>query len=342
MDQKLPVMRMSAENMSPEEQFESMKVAANPFSDLQLCSTAQIKQFKAESTWYLMDNIVMSQSRYSALKYRRDQKKISQNDDLEHYIFHLSLKGNYTGVSGQHDLRSDAGSITVMDTREEIYGQSTDCNLLSVVMPRQLLENADLLHSTTLATNSVKTKVLREHILTLWRTLPDMKMAESCVFSRGLASLINAFFTTEANLQSGDVKVLDASILTAMKNSIEQNLGNTRLGVNSLCSEFHCSRATLYRLFQTDGGVARYIRERRLVAAFKVLSNCRVINKRIIDVAIEHGFTNQSIFSRLFRQYFGITPSEAITLSETHAPPYRNTDQKPHSAECIADWLKSL
>ena len=89
-----PVLHLSAENLSPEEQFEAMRTSANPVTELQLGKHAEIEQFSAESTWYLLDNIIISQSHSSALRYHRDKKKIAQNDDLQPFIFHLSLKGS--------------------------------------------------------------------------------------------------------------------------------------------------------------------------------------------------------------------------------------------------------
>ena len=245
-DRNLPVLQLSPEHMSPEEQFEAMRVSIKPVVDLYPIRDAESDPFKASSTWYLLDNIAMSKSSYSALRYQRDSKKLKQNDDLESYIFHLALNGSHIGVSGEQELRVKTGGIAVLDTREEIYGQSGDCDLLTVMMPRHLLENADLLHAT-LPDNCIKTRVLREHMLSLWHALPEIEVTDNSAFSKGLVSLTNALFSTEGTSQ--DVQALDISVLTAMKNSIEKNLADTRLGVQSLCKEFYCSRAKTVSTF---------------------------------------------------------------------------------------------
>ena len=67
-----------------------------------------------------------------------------------------------------------------------------------------------------------------------------------------------------------------------------------------------------------------------------------MINKRIIDVAIQHGFTNQSMFSRLFRQYFGVTPSDVVMLSAAHPADAGKRNDGMQTAQNIAYWLKSL
>lgn len=334
-----PILEFPAEILSGEEQFEAMRSSVAPITEIQLGKSIEIDQFTAESTWCLLDELIISQSCTSALCFRRDKRTVGQNDDIEHYIFHLSLAGNYVGVAGQTDLRSGPGSITVMDTREEIYGQSDDCNLLTIVMPRHLVEHASELQSMTMAPNNVKTRVFREHILTLWNTIPDMTTAEYSVFSRGLVALTNALFNSDKNLTDTDSAVLEQSLLASIKTSIEKNLLSPHLGVVSLCRTFHCSRAALYRIFKPCGGIARYVRERRLVAAFKVLSSSRGSNQRIIDVALQHGFSNQSIFSRLFRQYFGITPSDAVMLGNM---PYTQPRSTIQTTQHIAHWLKSL
>jgi len=337
-----PMLQLSSENMSPEEQFESMRASICPVTDIQLDDNTEIEQFKAESSWYSLGNIAICQSSYSPVRYHRNKKKIAQNDDLEDYIFHISSKGNYIGVSGQREIISGTGSISVMDTRNEIYGQSTDCSLLTTVIPCNLLKNADQLHCMSMAANHVKTRVLREHMLTLWDTLPDIDVSENSVFSQATVALINALFSSDKHLQQDDVLTLESSFLTSVKSSIEKNLSCVQLGIVSLCQEFFCSRATLCRLFKPYGGVAHYIRERRLLAAFKVLSNSRMTRQRIIDVAIQHGFSNQSIFSRLFRQQFGVKPSEVTMLGIALPQPDRQSTQVSQTAQHIASWLNSL
>lgn len=62
-----------------------------------------------------------------------------------------------------------------------------------------------------------------------------------------------------------------APLMSELLAYIEQHIGEAELGTGSLQQAFAVSRASLYRLFQSRGGVARHIRERRLCTAHRYL-----------------------------------------------------------------------
>jgi transcriptional regulator GlxA family with amidase domain len=70
------------------------------------------------------------------------------------------------------------------------------------------------------------------------------------------------------------------------------------------------SRRKLYHLFERYGGVAHYIRSRRLAACHAAIVD-PLETRQIYTIAYDHGFTDPAVFSRLFRAEFGYSPSEA-------------------------------
>ena len=84
---------------------------------------------------------------------------------------------------------------------------------------------------------------------------------------------------------------------------------------------FHCSRATLYRVFKADGGVKRFVTDQRLARSFHDLASPGVSGQRVKDVAEAWGFFNASHFNRLFRQRFDITPSDVMATTDGSVPP---------------------
>ncbi|WP_245322073.1 helix-turn-helix transcriptional regulator [Bradyrhizobium sp. LTSPM299] len=86
---------------------------------------------------------------------------------------------------------------------------------------------------------------------------------------------------------------------------------------DDLCRRFELSRASLYRLFEADGGLARYIQEQRLDRALRLLVSPSSRGNRLIDLALDLQFSSDSSFVRAFRRHFGITPGEVRELSET-------------------------
>jgi AraC-like DNA-binding protein len=88
---------------------------------------------------------------------------------------------------------------------------------------------------------------------------------------------------------------------------IEQNLGDETLGVASLRSMFRLSRATLYVLFENEGGVVRHIRKCRLQAACHYLQHHPECS--LTWLLYELGFTNERQFQRAFHACFGVSPA---------------------------------
>ncbi|WFU42251.1 hypothetical protein QA640_07195 [Bradyrhizobium sp. CB82] len=70
-----------------------------------------------------------------------------------------------------------------------------------------------------------------------------------------------------------------------IKHHIAHNLETDLLTAAELCREFRISRASLYRLFEADGGLAHYIREQRLNLAFRQLLSPAAQDNRLIDLA---------------------------------------------------------
>lgn len=88
---------------------------------------------------------------------------------------------------------------------------------------------------------------------------------------------------------------------------IDGHLGDEDLGSTSLAHRFRLSRATLYRLFEDRGGVARHIRERRLQAAARHLTGTSP--PRLTWLLHELGFASERQFQRAFRARFGMCPT---------------------------------
>ncbi|HTX06083.1 MAG TPA: helix-turn-helix domain-containing protein [Steroidobacteraceae bacterium] len=96
---------------------------------------------------------------------------------------------------------------------------------------------------------------------------------------------------------------------------MEQHLDSPALSAEFICARSGWSRATVYRLFETEGGLARYIRRRHLLRAFRELTSGQPPHLRIVDLALAHQFASESSFNRAFRRAFGIPPGKARHLA---------------------------
>ncbi|USJ27367.1 helix-turn-helix domain-containing protein [Ensifer adhaerens] len=93
-------------------------------------------------------------------------------------------------------------------------------------------------------------------------------------------------------------------LLSHAKRYIEARLDASTLNIDAICNIVGVSRRTLYRLFETEGGVVHYIQSRRLERIRSILANPRDV-RRISDIAADFGFLRGDHFARAFKQQYG-------------------------------------
>lgn len=110
---------------------------------------------------------------------------------------------------------------------------------------------------------------------------------------------------------------------------IEQHISEAELGTESLQQAFALSRASLYRLFQSRGGVASYIREQRLCTAHRYLQAYPECS--LTWLLYEMGFASERQFQRAFQQRFGMPPMQwrRQCRATPHAPAPRRGHYMP-------------
>src|SRR5690606_4332330 len=107
----------------------------------------------------------------------------------------------------------------------------------------------------------------------------------------------------------GEAAVALPSLVTARR-LIEASLSDDRLTPDRLAQRLGVSRAKLYRMFEPIGGIAQYIRDRRLRRAMLELRDVEFRRYPIYEIALRAGFSSETTFGRAFRQRYGITPRE--------------------------------
>lgn len=101
----------------------------------------------------------------------------------------------------------------------------------------------------------------------------------------------------------------DEAFLQKLNKVINDNLDNSRLDINFICSEIGISRTSLYTKMKalTDMGANDYINKLRLEKAITLIkSNKFSVN----DISTMVGFSTPRYFSTAFKQYTGMTPTQ--------------------------------
>lgn len=106
-----------------------------------------------------------------------------------------------------------------------------------------------------------------------------------------------------------------------IENNKTEEISLSDLARSSLFSPWYS-----YRLFRDCLGLTptEYIRKYRLTEAAKQLCSGDV---KVIDAAMDAGFTNVDTFTRAFYREFGLNPSDYMKNPVTAAPVYHQTRQ---------------
>ena len=99
------------------------------------------------------------------------------------------------------------------------------------------------------------------------------------------------------------------SYVVSARNYIDKNYRESDFSVQSVADHIKIDRTYLYRLFKKETGlsVKDYINNCRISKAEELLANPSIPIK---DVAYSVGFSDQMYFSRTFKKFTGVTPTD--------------------------------
>jgi AraC-like DNA-binding protein len=264
---------------------------------------------------------------------------------LDHLAFCVVLDGAIEVDADGAPALAKAGDIFLLDLREQtrlVFGtQASATSVLTLWVPRSRLPAG-------LSSQSVL------HGLVAKAVAPGITVATAAV--RALMAQLDAFAVDEMDeLIAGVVVLLGHAIglcvtskeaepdqpvpldtFVTLCRYIEGNLASRDLGVAKLAATFGLSRASLYRLFEPAGGVASFIRQRRLARARHELSAPGLHDRRIGPIAYQAGFRSVATFNRAFLAAYGETPRNVRKRRAGGAPPVKPL---PEELGLLARWL---
>jgi AraC-like DNA-binding protein len=242
---------------------------------------------------------------------------------MDHYHVTLCLAGEMSFSSGRREVTLKPGDICLLDmgppNRTVLRGGSGRTHLRAIILQRAMLAprlaHPDAATAVLLPAEHPHARLLASHFSALMLP-PDPEAGSVEATIEAIADVVASAAGGAADLAAGVERAERHLYLAMIKRHIAHNLDSDALGPEALCQHFHISRATLYRLFEADGGLAHYVREQRLHLAFRQMISPSAEDKRLIDLAVDLHFSSDSTFIRAFRRKFGLTPGELRELAE--------------------------
>ncbi|MFN3815112.1 helix-turn-helix domain-containing protein [Brevundimonas sp.] len=265
---------------------------------------------------------------------------------LDHILVQLYTEGGFSGMAGSKPVTVVAGDICVFDLTDTISTRATSFCNYSLLIPREALystlDDLSPLHGMVVPSTTPLAGILAEYIISLSRRVPTLNAREALLAALATAALTSTVLAGEAHRSSGQRSTGERrSPLRQVCAYIDQHIQDPDLDSDQIARALGISRASLYRLFASAGGVGRYIRRRRLSGAALELSD-PTRSARIGEVAIRWGFVNDASFARAFRQAFGIAPRAARERNLAFLAPAPDAGAGEISGPGFAYWMRTL
>ena len=185
-------------------------------------------------------------------------------------------------------------------------------------------------------------RLLADYMLLLERNLPHLPPTDGPKLAAAIQAMLGACLAPSVGRMAEASRHIDLTLMERVRQAVRRNLRSPSLGPDKLCREAATSRSQLYRLLESEGGVAHYIQRRRLSESYSMLCDVSK-NFPIGKVAEMLCFADGSSFSRAFRREFGMSPSDVRARSLVEVPrtmpPKRSASAGIHS---FGEALRSL
>lgn len=269
----------------------------------------------------LFGSMILAHTSTLPQRWQRTEMNIAR-DGLDCYAIRLLERGQ----SEQHDhpgtnMTQRPGDILVADLGRISSSETSAFSNLTLVIPRPLLSaqlhRADDQHQRLLHRDDPFTALLRDHMLSLKQQLPRMSSEQVESLIPATTGLIAACLNNQPPGQSDNRYTRDICNREAIRRYIDHNLHDSALSPATVARAIGVSRSRLYQLTDELGGIASYIRERRLSHAFRQLVQSAG-GRSISAIAMDCGFSSSSDFSRSFKRRFGLTAREVQRQADEH------------------------
>lgn len=312
----LPVSRLDARQIPLAHRFDAWHEGCAPLFDTTCLGDPG--RFDVGAICYLVDRLMFTRVHFERMHFSRGAPQLSSGESdcitVQYY-----RRGSVTGrLDDGTPLCMAPDRISIHDYAHSYTSVGETTESFGVIIPRHLLTGHDHIyrHSPMFSwsLDSPRGRLLTDALAAIWRELPLATQSDSAAIASGFLGLVNGLLTAEP--APDDRGAVESAALRAMQDYLRANVRRPDLGVADLCREFHCSRATLYRLFQPFGGVKAYLRGLRLEGAFRELAMARGSSHgQVCAIAERWGFNNQSHFHRTFKRRFDLSPSDVLPPS---------------------------
>jgi len=341
----IPFVRFDSSDVRPDERLDYWQGSLSNVCTLSFPDGMSAAAFEARNEMWMLGAMMFSRRVCCPHILHRSSRAI-RSDQIDHYKIHLRVDtaapthleaGHLETAKRYVDIGVGECVMTDMARPERVrvdHGSTINVVVLRDHLDALLGRPADL-HGVVL--RGPCSILLADYLRSLSESLPEISVDQSSGIANATLHLLAATLAPSMDTLALAKPAVEMMLRRKIRQFIEAQLTRSDMSADLICGRFHISRSTLYRLFEPMGGVARYVKERRLVRIHSLLSGSER-RPHLQRLAESYGFKTSAHFSRAFREQFGYAPSELA--APRPRPGVASSVTSP--AYSMERWLHSL
>jgi AraC-like DNA-binding protein len=318
-DTRIVHVRFDVQSEPVDRQLLTWRERIGPIMDVLPTRAQTARPFRGAIDWYEFGEFLFADTFTDELTLERTIARISQ-DNARGIAFHIVIDGDAATLvtrPGKRNSPLDVGILAV-DFDQPLHVMRRACRHVTLFVPRTALQEVfpdpGALHGRVLHWDDPVAQLIRHRVKVFSANVSHMSFDEAYQHLSEIVHSIADAFGEQAGLRGSKPAIGRAIAFDAARRFVQANLTEFDLSPERVVESLSLSRATVYRLFQHEGGLHAYIRHLRLRAAADDL--VRFPGVPISEVAFSVGFNSASDFTRAFQRAFGFAPQAVRTYKD--------------------------
>ena len=296
----------TTEHLPPAQRLDAWNAAFGTLNEIRLAEPADAPPLRGEH-WRL-GGMVFGVNQVPDSRFLRSPRR-ARSDGLDHWVIRVLSQGRSLLRHPGFSASVGPGEPVLFAMNETWTTSWQEAAWVSITIPRDLHPQLSrgLSALPRGPQRGVGAALLAELMLALPRELKAAGEADLPALGEVIRAMIGACLLPRMPERADP---LDASRKEQVRRAIQAQIHSVRLTPERLAALVGVSRSALYRMFETEGGVARYIQDLRLSFALDALRDQAQAHRCVADIAASFGFPDPSVFTRSFRRAYGVAPRE--------------------------------
>lgn len=298
--------------------------------------------FSSETRAHLFGPSIIARARSSTQTLAREAEHIRRSG-----IDHISVIVNLTDTIGDCDgqtLRAEPGSVQFRDLSRPSVASMSAINMVTVMVPRAAVPGWLLsrgIHGLVLPGSSAGGRLVASHLLTMTDVADQLGDAEGSAGIEAAFVIAERFLGHQRSVTPGHADAIHRTIRERAMALLDARPPDSKWSAATVAVAIGVSRTSLYRAFETTGGVRTYVLRRRLARAYAALRGRRGLSPSVELIGQRNGFPDRRTFVQAFKGQFGMSPDDVAPSDMRSRSPAGQTASSARAMhDVLADWIR--